>query len=105
MNTRQIVRQILAGAILGIPFLLGAVIWAGGGSAAAEPKKQDPLATRSSPIAITHSDGFVWSVNPDNDSVSVFKVAMTQNTKVAEITVWARNRGAWPSRRTTRRPT
>jgi len=87
MNTRQIVRQILAGAILGIPFMLGAVIWAGGGSAAAEAKKQDPTATRSSPIAITHSDGYVWSVNPDNDSVSVFNVTDDQNTKVAEINV------------------
>ena len=87
MNLRQIVRQTLAGAILGIPFLLGAVIWPGGGSAAAQPKKQDPLATRSSPIAITHSDGYVWSVNPDNDSVSVFNVTDDQNTKVAEINV------------------
>jgi YVTN family beta-propeller protein len=43
--------------------------------------------TRSSPIAITHSDDFVWSVNPDNDSVSVFAVTQDQNTKVAEITV------------------
>ena len=63
------------------------MIWAGGGSAAAEAKKQDPTATRSSPIAITHSDGYVWSVNPDNDSVSVFNVTDDQNTKVAEINV------------------
>ena len=31
--------------------------------------------THSSPIAITTDDQFVWSVNPDNDSVSVFNVA------------------------------
>src|SRR5207342_161977 len=36
---------------------------------------------------ITHDDEFVWSVNPDNDSVSVFRVASDANTKVAEITV------------------
>jgi YVTN family beta-propeller protein len=87
MNQQHLVRQIVAGAILGIPFLLVAAIWAGGGLAAAERKKPAPVETRSSPIAITHSDDFVWSVNPDNDSVSVFAVAQDQNTKVAEITV------------------
>src|SRR5262245_17234344 len=44
-------------------------------------------ATRSSPIAITSDDRFVWSVNPDNDSVSVFKVAFDVNRKIAEIAV------------------
>jgi YVTN family beta-propeller protein len=44
-------------------------------------------ATRSSPIAITGDDRFVWSVNPDNDSVSVFDVAGDANKKVAEIQV------------------
>jgi YVTN family beta-propeller protein len=44
-------------------------------------------ATRSSPIAITSDDRFVWSVNPDNNSVSVFKVAFDANRKVAEIAV------------------
>src|SRR4030095_7204227 len=87
MNKRKRVRQVLAGAILGIPFLLGAVIWVGGGSAAAEAKKQDRVATRSSPIAITQSDDYVWSVNPDNDSVSVFNVTDDHNTKVTEIAV------------------
>ena len=87
MTKRQLMRQIVAAAILGIPFLLGAAIWAGGGLALAAGKKQPPLATRSSPIAITHDDEFVWSVNPDNDSVSVFNVTSDQNAKVAEITV------------------
>lgn len=44
-------------------------------------------ATRSSPIAITSDDRFVWSVNPDNNSVSVFKVAFDANRKIAEIAV------------------
>jgi YVTN family beta-propeller protein len=87
MNQQHLVRQIVAGTILGIPFLLVAAIWAGGGLAAAERKEPAPVETRSSPIAITHSDDFVWSVNPDNDSVSVFAVTQDQNTKVAEITV------------------
>ena len=86
MNMRQLVRKTLAAAILGIPFLLGAAIWAGGGLAA-HGDPPEPVATRSTPIAITHDDGFVWSVNPDNDSVSVFEVADDENTKVAEIAV------------------
>ena len=43
--------------------------------------------TSSSPIAITSDDRFVWSVNPDNDSVSVFEVEGDLNQKVAEIEV------------------
>ena len=31
--------------------------------------------------------GFLWSVNPDNDSVSVFNVSNDANTKIAEIPV------------------
>jgi YVTN family beta-propeller protein len=45
------------------------------------------LSTRSSPIAITSDNKFVWSVNPDNNSVSVFEVAGDANEKVAEIPV------------------
>src|SRR6185503_18969563 len=59
--------------------------WAGGGLAA--EGKKTAHATRSSPIAVTHSDDAVWSVNPDNDSVSVFSVAGDLNTKIAEIKV------------------
>jgi DNA-binding beta-propeller fold protein YncE len=44
-------------------------------------------ASNSSPIAITSDNRFVWSVNPDNDSVSVFRVAKDKNKKVAEIRV------------------
>ena len=87
MNKRHLIRHVLAGMLLGVPFLLGAAIWAGGGLVAAESTKPAPAATRSSPIAITRSDAFVWSVNPDNDSVSVFAVAEDHNTKVAEIEV------------------
>jgi YVTN family beta-propeller protein len=87
MNRRQLLVRVLAGTILAAPFLLSAAEFAGGGSASAAPKKQKALATRSSPIAITHDDDFVWSVNPDNDSVSVFRVVNDANTKVAEIPV------------------
>jgi YVTN family beta-propeller protein len=43
--------------------------------------------TRSSPIAITSDDQFVWSVNPDNNSVSVFSAALNPVQKVAEVPV------------------
>jgi YVTN family beta-propeller protein len=43
--------------------------------------------TNSSPIAISHDDRFVWTVNPDNDSVSVLEVGGDVNTKIAEIQV------------------
>src|SRR5262245_8187027 len=43
--------------------------------------------TRSSPIAITSNDQLVWSVNPDNNSVSVFDVQNDANLKVAEVPV------------------
>jgi YVTN family beta-propeller protein len=44
-------------------------------------------ATNSSPIAITSDDRFVWVVNRDNNSVSVFKVSRDANVKIAEICV------------------
>ena len=84
MSKRRLVVRAVAATILGAPLLLGAAEWLSQ-SAAAEGKTQTALATRSSPIAITHDDDYVWSVNPDNDSVSVFKVKDDENTKVAEI--------------------
>ena len=63
--------------------------FSGGGRALAAA--EEPAAvlqpTRSSPIAITNDNQFVWSVNPDNNSVSVFRVAQDVNLKVAEIPV------------------
>jgi YVTN family beta-propeller protein len=60
--------------------------WAGKapGVAMAQPVASS---THSSPIAITSDDKFVWSVNPDNNSVSVFEVTGDLNKKVAEILV------------------
>jgi YVTN family beta-propeller protein len=52
-----------------------------------EKRDEQRLATRSSPIAITSDNKYVWSVNPDNDSVSVFRVAKDKNKKVDEIKV------------------
>ncbi len=43
--------------------------------------------TRSSPIAITSNNQFVWSVNPDNNSVSVFRVAGDANVRVRVVNV------------------
>src|SRR5262245_39687423 len=70
-----------------VALLVVADQWTGNtpGVAMAQPVAQS--ATHSSPIAITSNDNFVWSVNPDNDSVSVFNVADDANLKVAEIPV------------------
>ncbi len=43
--------------------------------------------TSSGPIAITPDNNFVWEVNPDNDTVSVFNVQNDANQKVGEIRV------------------
>ena len=86
MSRQRLVVRAIAAAILGAPLLLGGTEWLSQ-PAAAEAKKQTPLATRSSPIAVTHDDDYVWSVNPDNDSVSVFKVRDDDNTRIAEIGV------------------
>jgi YVTN family beta-propeller protein len=43
--------------------------------------------SQSGPIALTHDDRFLWVVNPDNDTVSVFDVAGDANRKVTEIPV------------------
>src|SRR5262249_58516867 len=73
--------------------------WTGDASAYATDRKHDSRddgdddkdrirsATRSSPIAITRDDRFVWSVNPDNDSVSVFRVKNDKNRKIKELEV------------------
>ena len=56
MNKRRLFARVVASTILTAPFLLSAGEWAGGGFASAAAKKQKALATRSSPIAITHDD-------------------------------------------------
>ncbi len=43
--------------------------------------------SRSSPIALTSDNQYVWSVNPDTDTVSVINVANDTNQKVAEVPV------------------
>ena len=86
MSRQRLVVRAIAATVLGTSLLLGAAEWLSQ-PAAAEAKKQTPLATRSSPIAVTHDDDYVWSVNPDNDSVSVFKVRDDENTRIAEIGV------------------
>ena len=54
---------------------------------ASQGNKSETSSTRSSPIAITNDDKFVWSVNPDNNSVSVFETTETSATKLTEIPV------------------
>jgi YVTN family beta-propeller protein len=61
--------------------------WSGSMSPVANAQTNGPLPTHSSPIAITSDDAFVWSVNPDNNSVSVFNVAGDANVRLAQIRV------------------
>jgi YVTN family beta-propeller protein len=56
-------------------------------SASLFARPKEAAQTISSPIAVTSDDGFVWVVNPDNDSVSVINVSGDLNRKVAEIRV------------------
>ena len=43
--------------------------------------------SHSSPLALTTDNAFVWSVNPDNDSVSLIEVAGDRNRKLTEVPV------------------
>ena len=43
--------------------------------------------SHSTPLALTSDSGFVWSVNPDSDSVSLFDVAGDRNRKLTEVPV------------------
>jgi YVTN family beta-propeller protein len=59
-----------------------------GGSGTGVADAQAPSGpTNSSPIAITSDNQFVWSVNPDNNSVSLFNVLNDANQKLAEVPV------------------
>ena len=86
MKLRNHARGLLL-ALCGTAVLLGASDHSGDSSELAAWSERRSSATRSSPIAITSDDEFVWSVNPDDDSVSVFFVAADANKKVAEIPV------------------
>ncbi len=78
-------KRTLAGATAVAALAIGAA--ASPTQAGDERGHEARQATNSSPIAISSDNRFVWSVNPDNDSVSVFRVARDKNKKVAEIRV------------------
>ena len=84
---RQWVRGFILASI-GVAALLAiADQWGSKAPKVAKAQTLTPSATKSSPIAITSNNRFVWSVNPDNNSVSVFNVANGVNQRVAEIPV------------------
>jgi YVTN family beta-propeller protein len=88
MDTRKSWVRNLVLASAGAAVLWGvADQWLVDASAVADDDEDEQFATRSSPIAITGDSRFVWSVNPDNDSVSVFRVVGDANRKVEEIKV------------------
>ncbi|HET9207223.1 MAG TPA: beta-propeller fold lactonase family protein, partial [Burkholderiaceae bacterium] len=55
----------------------------GGGGDATPPLTQ----SNSAVLALTSDSAFVWSVNPDSDSVSLLEVAGDKNRKVTEVPV------------------
>ena len=72
-------------------FNAGVMFWLGSSIATAQQ-------TSSSPIAITSDDRFVWSVNPDNNSVSVCDVLNAANVRRDSC-----RQGAAPARDPTKR--
>src|SRR5512134_2500799 len=54
----------------------------GGGNGAARLAQ-----SHSTVLALTSDSAFVWSVNPDNDSVSLLEVANDRNRKLTEVPV------------------
>jgi YVTN family beta-propeller protein len=94
MRTRIIRRRrplVTAAAIFGAGFLV-ASFYNGAPSASAATNLRAgrfPGPTRSSPIAVSPDDRFVWVANPENNSVSVINVEYDANRKVAEIGVGA----------------
>ena len=53
------------------------------------PHAQAPAADAisSAPLALDRTNQFLWAVNPDNDSVSVFLVGNNANQKLTEVLV------------------
>jgi YVTN family beta-propeller protein len=68
--------------VLMLPLVVWSLAYAG-----QEVLASSPGPTRSSPIALTSDDRFVWAVNRENNSVSVLEVGNDLNQKVREIKV------------------
>src|SRR5262245_43094264 len=84
---KQGIRGLIVVASIAAVTLWGTSPWTGNSTGVAKAQTNAPSSTRSSPIAITSDNRFVWSVNPDNNSVSVFNVANGVNQKLVEIPV------------------
>jgi YVTN family beta-propeller protein len=80
-------RLVAALAVIAFGIAVG-VAWDRSGRGTGVADAQAPSGpTNSSPIAITSDNQFVWSVNPDNNSVSLFNVLNDANQKLAEVPV------------------
>ncbi|PYV12345.1 MAG: hypothetical protein DMG07_17270, partial [Acidobacteria bacterium] len=79
-------RKAIEGALLSgmVALLAGGIRIEPFSWSAPKPKLSE---SRSSPIAISSDDRFVWVANPDNDSVSVLEVGGDVDLKVQEIPV------------------
>ena len=69
---------------LGLSGALCATAAAQAGKPAPKPKPPPAVPTYSSPIAMSADGKLVWSVNPDDDSVSVIRT--DQNKAIKKIT-------------------
>ncbi len=59
----------------------------GGGNGAGNATPPRLAQSHSTALALTSDNAFVWSVNPDSDSVSLFEVAGDRNLKLNEVLV------------------
>src|ERR1700712_4012459 len=83
-DVKTVLRVSLLASLSAVALWLTADRWVGYLSAHDD---RPALATQSSPIAITSNDRYVWRVNPENDSVSLFHVIKDRKKKFAEIKV------------------
>jgi DNA-binding beta-propeller fold protein YncE len=91
-RTRMAALYISAAAMLAACGGGGGGYGGGGGNPPAPAPTPPPppprlVESHSSPIALTTDGIYVWSVNPDNDTVSLFDVGGDRNRKLTEVKV------------------
>jgi len=78
-------RMALCFAALAVLASCGGGYGGGGNGAGNAPPRL--AQSHSTPLALTSDNAFVWSVNPDSDSISLFEVAADRNHKLTEVPV------------------
>ena len=83
----SLVKRIGWIGVVMLALAVGACGGGGDGNSAGAVNQALLTESHSSPIALSGDNQFIWSVNPDTDTVSVMEVAGDKNKKVAEIPV------------------